>query len=122
MPWRCGSGPLSAALLILAGLYQLSPLKHVCLEHCRAPGEYLSRHWRPGNWGALRMGLTHGTFCLGCCWVLMVLLFVGGVMNLVWIAALAIIVLIEKLAPFGHRIAQMMGVLFIAAGIWVVAA
>ena len=110
--------PLSAVLLIAAGLYQLSALKHVCLEHCRSPAEYLSRNWRNGQSGAFQMGLHHGAYCLGCCWVLMALLFVGGTMNLVWIAGLAIVVLVEKVAPFGHRLAQALGIAMIAAGIW----
>jgi predicted metal-binding membrane protein len=96
-PW------LSAAVLALAALYQVTPLKRACLEHCRSPAHYLSRHWRPGAAGGFRMGLEHGAYCLGCCWVLMLLLFVGGVMNLIWIAALAIFVLIEKLGIPGLR-------------------
>lgn len=92
---------LSAGLLGLAALFQLSPLKRTCLEACRQPVAYLSRHWQTGNLGALRMGLRHGLDCLGCCWGLMLLLFVGGVMNLLWIAALGGLVLIERLAPFG---------------------
>ena len=80
---------LSGAVLIAAGLYQLSPLKHACLAHCRSPASFLSRHWRPHALGALRLGALHGAYCVGCCWMLMALLFVGGVMNLVWIAALA---------------------------------
>lgn len=94
---------LSAGFLALAALFQLSPLKRVCLWACRQPVAYLSRHWQPGNLGALRMGLRHGLDCLGCCWGLMLLLFVGGVMNLLWIAALGGLVLIERLAPFGAR-------------------
>lgn len=111
--------PLSAGLLIAADLYQFSGTKRQCLEHCRSPAEYLSRHWQDGRLGALRMGLGHGAYCLGCCWALMALLFVGGAMNLVWIAGLMIVVLIEKLAPFGHRIAPALGVAMIAAGIFV---
>ncbi|GAB5375826.1 MAG: DUF2182 domain-containing protein [Acuticoccus sp.] len=107
---------LSAGLLLAAGIYQLSPWKRVCLEHCRSPAEYLSRHWRPGDLGAFRMGLTHGAYCLGCCWVLMALLFVGGTMNLVWIAGLGALVLGEKLLPFGSRLAQGLGVVMIVAG------
>src|SRR6185295_17016087 len=76
---------LSGAVLITAGLYQLSPLKNVCLAHCRTPTSFLSRHWRPHALGALRLGAMHGAFCIGCCWMLMALLFAGGVMNLVWI-------------------------------------
>ncbi len=115
------SRPLSAALLIIAGLYQFSGIKHVCLEHCRSPAEYLSRHWRDGQLGALRMGINHGAYCLGCCWALMALLFVGGAMNLVWIGGLAIVVLIEKFAPFGHRVAHVLGVAMIFGGAWLVA-
>ena len=107
---------LSGALLIAAGLYQLSPLKNACLSHCRAPAAFLSRHWRPGALGALRAGALHGTYCVGCCWMLMALLFVGGVMNLVWIAALAILVLVEKLLPAGRWIGRAAGILLIAWG------
>jgi predicted metal-binding membrane protein len=113
---------LSAALLFAAGLYQLSPLKDVCLRHCRSPAEFLSRHWRRGQRGAFRMGLDHGLYCVGCCWFLMALLFAGGIMNLVWIAGLAIFVLVEKVALYGHWIARAAGVLFIGGGVWVLAA
>lgn len=92
---------LSAALLISAGLYQLSSLKAVCLRHCRSPVEFIASHWRQGHMGALRMGVEHGVVCVGCCWALMTLLFVGGAMNLVWIAGLSAVVLIEKLLPKG---------------------
>ncbi|MDA7948840.1 MAG: DUF2182 domain-containing protein [Hyphomicrobiaceae bacterium] len=112
------STTLTGILLVVAGLYQLTPLKSACLEHCRSPASYLSRHWRDGRAGAFRMGLAHGTYCLGCCAVLMALLFAGGVMNLVWIAGLAIVVLIEKVAPWGVRFAQALAVTMIAAGSW----
>ena len=92
---------LGAGLLISAGAYQLTPMKDSCLEHCRAPAHFFSQHWRPGWGGALRMGIEHGAYCLGCCWVLMGLLFLGGVMNLLWIAAIAVFVLLEKTVPFG---------------------
>jgi predicted metal-binding membrane protein len=107
---------LSGAVLITSGLYQLSPFKNACLSHCRAPAEFLSRHWRPGALGALRAGVLHGTYCVGCCWMLMALLFVGGVMNLVWIAALAILVLVEKLFPAGHWIGRAAGIVLIVWG------
>ena len=110
------SAVVSAAILALAGLYQLSPLKHVCLRHCRAPAEFLSSHWRPGAFGALRMGLEHGVFCVGCCWLLMALLLVGGIMNVVWIAALAILVLLEKVAPHGAWLSRATGVVLLAWG------
>ena len=107
---------LGGLLLIAAGLYQLTPLKHVCLEKCRSPVRFLTSHWRDAAGGAFVMGLDHGLFCLGCCWVLMALLFVGGVMNLLWIAAIAGFVLIEKLLPFGRRAGQAGGVLLLLAG------
>jgi predicted metal-binding membrane protein len=94
---------LGSALLIGAGVYELTPLKHACLRHCRAPAQFLSQNWRSGTIGAFRMGLRLGAYCLGCCWVLMGLLFVGGVMNLLWIAAISAFVLLEKILPFGHE-------------------
>lgn len=94
---------LSAGLLAFAAVFQLSPLKRTCLAACRSPVAFLSRHWRPGRRGALRMGFRHGIECVGCCWALMLLLFVGGAMNLIWIAALGALILTERLAPFGAR-------------------
>jgi predicted metal-binding membrane protein len=113
---------LSALILVATGLYQLSPLKRRCLAHCRAPASFLSRHWRPGAVGALRLGALHGAFCLGCCWLLMALLFVGGVMNLAWIALLTLLVLAEKLVPRGRRIGLAVGVALIAWGVVIVLA
>ena len=92
---------VSGALFVAAGIYQLLPIKQACLRHCRAPTEFLARHWRAGMGGALRMRLRHGLLCVGCCWMLMGLLFVGGIMNLLWIAALAVIVFVEKAIPRG---------------------
>jgi predicted metal-binding membrane protein len=108
----------SASLLLAAGLYQLSPVKQSCLRHCRSPADFLSSHWRDGRRGALRMGLDHGWYCVGCCWLLMALLVAGGVMNLVWIAGLAVVVLLEKLLPRGEQFARLCGVLLIFAGLW----
>ena len=110
---------LGAALLIGAGIYQLTPLKHACLRHCRSPFAFVASHWRQGAGGAMRMGLEHSLFCLGCCWVLMLLLFYGGVMNLWWIVGLALYVMIEKLAPAGPRIGRYTGGLLILWGAWV---
>ena len=110
---------MTAALLVAAGLYQISPFKRVCLEHCRAPAEFLSRHWRKGRAGAFLMGVEHGAYCLGCCWTLMALLFVGGIMNIYWIAGLAIIVLLEKIMPRGDRLARVLGSMFVLAGAWI---
>jgi predicted metal-binding membrane protein len=106
----------SAALLIAAGLYQLSPLKDACLSRCRNPAVFLSRHYRPGRSGAFRLGLLHGAYCVGCCWLLMALLFVGGVMNLAWIALLTLLVAAEKLLPGGRRVALAAGLGFVAWG------
>ena len=108
---------LSAGVLVAAGLYQLSPLQGACLSHCRSPASFLTRHWRPGLAGALRLGALHGAYCVGCCWLLMALLFVGGVMNLVWIAALTLLVLAEKVAPGGRRVGQAVGVLLLVWGL-----
>ncbi len=92
---------VSGALFVAAGIYQLLPIKEACLRHCRAPTEFLASHWRTGAAGTLRMGLRHGLLCVGCCWVLMGLLFVGGIMNLLWVATLALVVFIEKAIPRG---------------------
>jgi predicted metal-binding membrane protein len=107
---------LAGGLLIAAGLYQLTPLKAACLAHCRAPAAFLAAQWRKGASGAWRMGLTHGLYCLGCCAVLMALLFVGGVMNLIWIAGLTLLVAVEKLAPFGGAVAKAVAAILIAGG------
>jgi predicted metal-binding membrane protein len=106
------------ALLLVAGLFQFTPLKRACLESCRSPAEFITRHWRTGVSGGFYLGVAHGLFCLGCCWALMLLLFVGGVMNLWWIAALTVFVLLEKLAPFGARGGRYSGVPIIALGAW----
>ena len=94
------SPAIGSGILVAAGLYQVTPIKRACLKRCRSPAHFLSEHWRPGITGAFRMGMEHGAFCVGCCWVLMGLLFVGGVMNLLWIAAIATFVFAEKLIPF----------------------
>lgn len=111
------SAVLGSGLLIAAGLYQWTPVKNTCLRHCRSPVEFISSHWRKGRRGALLMGWEHGLYCLGCCWVLMTLLFVGGVMNLLWIALISIFVLAEKLLPYGDWAGKLVGGLMIAAGI-----
>jgi predicted metal-binding membrane protein len=110
------STALSGALLIAAGLYQLSPLKAACLKHCQGPAAFLSTHWRPGVTGAWHMGLLHGAYCVGCCAVLMLLLFVGGVMNLVWIAGLTLFVAFEKFAPFGEAMAKAVAAMLVCGG------
>jgi predicted metal-binding membrane protein len=110
---------LTAALLVVAGFYQFSPWKTACLAQCRSPVEFLARHARPGRGGAFRLGIVHGGACLGCCWALMLLLFAAGIMNLVWIAGLAMLVLVEKLAPFGARLQKPIGVLLFVAALGV---
>jgi predicted metal-binding membrane protein len=104
-----GDGRIAGALLVAAGLYQLTPLKRACLGRCRSPLAFVTQHWRPGWLGATRLGLLHATYCVGCCWALMALLFAGGVMNLAWVAVLALVVLVEKVAPIGERGAWAIG-------------
>jgi len=117
-PMMVANSPkFGAGLLIAAGIYQWLPVKENCLKHCRSPFHFISSHWRPGNIGAFIMGISHGAFCIGCCWVLMLLLFVGGVMNIVWIAAITIFVLLEKVLPVGKDGGRWMGIVMIAAGI-----
>lgn len=108
------SAVLSAAVLALAGLYQFSPLKRACLRQCRAPAGFLVAHWRPGVVGGFLLGARHGMYCVGCCWLLMALLFVGGVMNVVWIAALSLFVFAEKILPGGDLVGRVLGVVLIA--------
>ena len=110
------SAVFGAALLIAAGIYQFTPLKNACLRNCRTPAHFLSRYWHAGNFGAFRMGLRLGAFCVGCCWILMGLLFVGGVMNLLWIAAIAIFILLEKTIPFGDVSGKFAGAGMIVVG------
>lgn len=102
-PW------LSGGLLLVAGLFQFTPLKERCVSHCRSPLAFVTRHWHEGAGGALRMGLHHGTYCVGCCWALMALLFVLGVMNLMWVTALAVLVLLEKTLPAGRWVTRVGG-------------
>jgi len=111
---------LGGAIFILAGMYEFTPLKNRCLVHCRSPLDWIPRHMRPGRAGALRMGMQHGAFCVGCCWVLMLLLFAGGVMNLLWVAAIAAIVLAQKLFPGGLLAARIAGAALIACGLFLI--
>jgi predicted metal-binding membrane protein len=109
---------VSAALLLVAGIYQWTSLKHACLRTCQSPVGFLMSRWRNGSAGAFRMGLEHGLYCVGCCWALMLLLFAGGVMNIAVIVALTAFVAFEKLTPLGRRGTQISGALMIAAGAW----
>lgn len=107
---------LAGLLLITAGIHQVTPAKQSCLRWCRSPLDFMVRHWRDGWRGALLMGLRHGLFCLGCCWALMLVLFVTGVMNLAWIGVLALLILVEKVVPGGRRLGQAAGIALIAWG------
>ena len=111
------SSLFGGALLIAAGIYQLTPLKQACLKHCRSPLQFVMTRWRNGTAGALRMGIEHGAYCVGCCWFLMGLLFFGGVMNLYWIIGLALIVLMEKTIPLEHWATRLSGAGLIIWGI-----
>ena len=112
---------LGGSLLIVAGVFQWTPLKSSCLAHCRSPLSFLMTDWREGKLGAFVMGLKHGAFCTGCCWFLMALLFVAGVMNIWWIAIIAVLVLLEKVAPRGLLVGKVAGLLLSAWGVWVMA-
>jgi len=112
------SAALGAAILIAAGIFQLTPLKHACLSHCRSPLTFIMTEWREGAGGATWMGLRHGAFCLGCCWILMLLLFVTGVMNLLWVGIITAFVLLEKIAPAPKWISRAAGVALIVWGSW----
>ena len=119
-PMMEAASPLAAGVpLLLAGLYQFTPLKQACLRSCRAPLPFMRTRWRRGAGGALRMGAEHGAYCLGCCWALMLLLFAGGVMNLFVVLALTVWVAVEKLAPFGALSSRLIGALLVSAGLWV---
>jgi predicted metal-binding membrane protein len=111
------STAVGGAILVGAGVYQLSPLKGRCLTGCQSPLGFLMGNWRDGLRGAFAMGMRHGTFCLGCCWALMGVLFVVGVMNLVWVGVLTVFVLIEKIGPTGVRLARTGGAIMIALGV-----
>jgi predicted metal-binding membrane protein len=108
---------LGALLLIAAGVFQWTPLKQTCLANCRSPLSFIMMEWREDARGAVVMGLRHGAYCVGCCWVLMSLLFVAGVMNFAWIAAIAAFVLLEKLVPGGQRFGRIAGGCLIIAGV-----
>jgi predicted metal-binding membrane protein len=116
------TGPrLGGAILVAAGVYQFTALKRICLTRCRSPMTWLPLHWKPGLYGALRMGAEHGLYCVGCCWVLMLLLFAGGVLSLAVIGAITVFVLLEKLAPFGAQGGRLSGVALVTAGALVLA-
>jgi len=109
---------VGGAILVAAGVFQWTPLKAACLEHCRSPIGFLMAHWREGTVGAMKMGLHHGSYCLGCCWMLMMLLFVLGVMNLLWVAVLTVVVLVEKVLPGGMWLSRILGGFLVIWGGW----
>jgi len=119
---KTSSPRLAGAILLAAGMYQLTPWKGRCLTHCRSPLGFLMTGWRDGKLGAMRMGLGHGAYCLGCCWALMCVLFAVGIMNLAWVAILTILVLLEKIGPAGTVLARIAGAGMIAGGIFLIAA
>ena len=113
---------LGAIVVVAAGIYQLSPLKSVCLTHCRSPFDFVLNHWRDRASGALRMGLEHGLYCLGCCWFLMALMIAAGIMSLLWMAAIAVFILLEKLLPAGTWLARAGGVAMLGFGVYLLVA
>jgi predicted metal-binding membrane protein len=120
-PMMASTSPaLGGVLLLVAGIYQWTPLKHACLSKCRSPLGFVLNEWREGGWGAFLMGMKHGGYCTGCCWFLMALLFVAGIMNLLWVAAIAGFILLEKVAPAGERLGQVVGVVLVGWGVWMV--
>jgi predicted metal-binding membrane protein len=118
---RATWGPLALGMVLVgAGLYQLTPLKRLCLDHCRSPLAFVMSHWREGRLGALRMGLSHGAYCLGCCWALFAVLVAAGVMSLAWMLLLTLVIFAEKVLPGGPRTSQVVGIALVALGIGVV--
>ena len=121
LDWDRAGPYVAGGAIIAAGLYQLTPIKDVCLRHCRTPLHFLFHEWHEGRFGALRMGAEHGVYCVGCCWGLMVVLFSLGVMSLFWMAAIAGVIFAEKVFPYGMRLTKVLAVAFVALGIWIAA-
>ena len=119
LAWNRGGGYVAGAALVFAGLYELTPLKEVCLRHCRGPLHFVLGGWREGQAGAMRMGVEHGIYCVGCCWGLMVALFALGVMSLTWTAVIAAVIFVQKVLPFGDRLELLFATAFISLGVWV---
>ena len=119
LAWDRAGAEITAAAIALAGIYQLTPLKRTCLQRCRTPLSFVMHHWHGGTGGAVRMGIVHGAWCVGCCWALMVLLFAVGVMSITWMVVVAAIVFAEKVLPIGEQVAKVFAVALIVFGIWV---
>jgi predicted metal-binding membrane protein len=120
--WNRGGPYVVGVLLTIAGAYELTPLKSVCLRHCRSPMHFVLGGWRDGIVGAIRMGAEHGAYCVGCCWGLMLVLFALGVMSILWMTIVAALIFAQKLLPRGETLARVFAVAFVAAGIWIAAA
>ncbi len=112
------SPAVGGGVLLCAGIYQLTPLKEACLTHCRGPLRFVLEHWQPGRGGALRMGIRHGLYCVGCCWLLMLLMFAGGAMSVLWMAALSAFIIAERVLPGGPWVARIPGAALAGAGGW----
>jgi predicted metal-binding membrane protein len=119
LAWDRAGPEITGAAIVLAGIYQLTPLKSVCLRHCRTPLSFVMHHWHGGALGAVRMGVEHGGWCIGCCWALMLLLFAVGVMSITWMVVIATIVLAEKVLPIGEQFSRALAVVLIGLGVWV---
>jgi predicted metal-binding membrane protein len=119
LAWDRAGPYVAGGAILAAGLYQLTPIKDVCLRHCRTPLHLLMHGWREGRFGALRMGSEHGLYCIGCCWGLMIVLFSLGVMSLVWMAAVAGVIFAEKVLPWGLGLTRVLAVVFVALGLWI---
>lgn len=122
LAWDRAGAVVAGLAIVAAGVYELTPLKDVCLKHCRSPLHFLLHDWRDGRAGALRMGAEHGTYCVGCCAGLMLILFALGVMSLVWMGVVATVILVQKMLPFGRQARLALAALIVAAGVWVAAA
>jgi predicted metal-binding membrane protein len=122
LDWSRGGPYVVGALLAIAGLYELTPLKNICLHHCRSPLHFVLAGWRDGTVGAVRMGAEHGAYCVGCCWGLMLVLFALGVMSILWMAVVAALIFAQKILPRGEVLARVFAVAFVATGIWVATA
>jgi predicted metal-binding membrane protein len=122
LDWNRGGPYIAGGAIAAAGLYELTPLKSVCLRHCRTPLHFVMHGWRGGVRGALRMGAEHGALCVGCCWGLMVVLFALGVMSLTWMIVVAALIFAQKVLPAGERLTRVFAVAFVAGGIWIASA
>jgi predicted metal-binding membrane protein len=122
LAWHRAGPYVAGGMIAAAGLYQLTPVKELCLRHCRGPLHFILHGWRRGRVGAVRMGAEHGAYCVGCCWGLMVILFALGIMSLFWMGVIAGVIFAEKTLPYGFRLSRAFAVAFVALGIWVAAA